>query len=143
MPEAVEIKLKLSFDDDASEVLDDLKEDLEETDEERKKTQSGFGEFANQFAATFAAVNLMPMLQQHCTGCHGGGSFLPLGSYPELMQEREGVRTVVPGSPDASQIVRVIEEAHMPRTVQGFHPRLKERMLGLLRLWIARGARDN
>ncbi len=86
---------------------------------------------------------VLPMLQTHCTGCHGGGSFLPLGSYRELVQVREGVRTVVPGSPDASQIVQVIEEARMPKTVQGFHPRLKERMLSLLRLWVAQGAKDN
>ena len=87
--------------------------------------------------------DVKPILDMHCVGCHGGGSFLPLGGYQELMQEREGVRNVVPGSPDASQIVQVVEESRMPKMVQGFHRPTRERVVKVLRLWIAQGAKNN
>lgn len=90
------------------------------------------------------AKEVMPILEAHCTRCHEVGSDLSLDSYQALMAVREGVRVVVPGSPDASQIVKVIEEARMPKMlVHGIHRPTLDRELGLLRLWIAQGAKDN
>jgi hypothetical protein len=90
------------------------------------------------------AKDVRPILEAHCTRCHEVGSDLSLDSYQALMAVREGVRVVVPGSPDASQMVKVIEEARMPKSlVHEIHRPTLERELGLLRLWIAQGARDN
>lgn len=59
-----EVKTKLTLDDLASEVLERIKGGFEELDQEQKETQSGFGDFARNFASTFAAVNLVPVIKQ-------------------------------------------------------------------------------
>jgi mono/diheme cytochrome c family protein len=93
--------------------------------------------------------DILPVLSDNCLGCHGpdeknrkGG--LRLDTSDGATAVRDGVAAVVPGKPDASELIRRIVSTDpdevMP-TPKSHKPRLKESEVALLRRWIAEGAR--
>jgi hypothetical protein len=93
------------------------------------------------------AKDVLPIFQKNCVSCHSGSKTLSedlsLDSYRALMVGKSGVPIVIPGNPDRSEVVKVIEEARMPKIVEGFHRPLLTRETSILRQWIAQGAKDN
>lgn len=88
--------------------------------------------------------DIRPILNQNCVSCHGGVRQKNGVSFifrdEALGRGKSGHRTIVPGNPDASELmVRVLShdsEGHMP-----YHgPMLSEQQIGLLRQWIKEGA---
>lgn len=59
----VDVGTKLTLDDSASRVLDGIQRGFEETNRAVETSQSAIRDFGIQFAATFAATNLKPLLQ--------------------------------------------------------------------------------
>ena len=72
--------------------------------------------------------DVRPILKTHCTHCHGeeekpkGGVDLRLR---RLMDKEldDGTQVVVPGKPEASELVRVIREGQMPKKGKKVSPR--------------------
>lgn len=92
------------------------------------------------------AKTIHPILQDHCTRCHGGkereGNF-SIDSYELVMKGGNRGALVVPGDPDNSQIVLSVEKKkapHMPPKV--FSPLTADRIQAI-RTWIAEGAKNN
>ena len=86
--------------------------------------------------------DIRPILKTHCTHCHGeeekpkGGVDLRLR---RLMDKEldDGTQVVVPGKPEASELVRVIREGQMPKKGKKVSPR----ELAVIELWVAQGAK--
>ena len=93
------------------------------------------------------AKDVLPFLQKNCASCHSGSKALSddlsLDGYRALMNGKAARPVVIPGNPARSQVVKVIEEARMPKIVEGFHRPVLTRELSILRQWIAQGAKDN
>jgi hypothetical protein len=91
--------------------------------------------------------DLLPIFQKNCVSCHSGSKALSddlsLDSYRALMAGQSGEPVVIPGNPARSEVVKVMEEARMPKIVEGFHRPLLTREISILRQWIAQGAKDN
>lgn len=93
--------------------------------------------------------DIRPILNSHCTGCHGGVkknsdvSFL----YREqvIAKGKSGKAIVVPGDPDASEMmIRILSEDPdevMPQPDHG--RRLNDQEISLIRQWIKEGAKWN
>lgn len=65
MPEPqVEVRTELTLDDAASSVMDRIKVGFQELQKETRTAQSFARDFGTQFAATFAALNIMPLVHQ-------------------------------------------------------------------------------
>lgn len=64
MANDVEVKTELTLDDSAGEVVKQIQRDFDKLDDEVEDVQSGLKDFGTQFLATFAAVNLVPAIQQ-------------------------------------------------------------------------------
>lgn len=92
------------------------------------------------------AREIRPIFNERCVACHGGVK--QAGGLSFLMHDRvlkptkSGAVPVVPGDPDASEVVFRVEaeddEIRMPPAEHG--PRLSQREVNLLREWIAQGA---
>ncbi len=93
------------------------------------------------------SAQIRPLLNQNCTSCHGGVkaagdvSFV----YRDVVQQvgkKSGRRVIVPGDPDASELIRRITAAdtteRMPPVEHA--PALAPEKIGLLRQWIREGA---
>ena len=85
--------------------------------------------------------DIRPILKAACTHCHGeeeelaGGLDLRLRRF--LLQAAEsGEPAIVPGDPDASRLVEVIESGEMPQEGKP----LKPQQIATIRAWIAAGA---
>ncbi|HVK18798.1 MAG TPA: c-type cytochrome domain-containing protein, partial [Fimbriiglobus sp.] len=86
----------------------------------------------------------MPVLRQHCLGCHGndkqrGG--LNLATFAAAMQGGSSGAIVTPGDPDKSRLFTLSahkEEPKMPPKAD----RIPEAQLNTLRLWIEQGGRE-
>jgi formate dehydrogenase gamma subunit len=80
-------------------------------------------------------TEIEPALEENCVVCHGVAGGLNLSGYSWLMAGGQDGPAVVPGAPDASLIVEVLEAGHFadlpPATVDA------------LRQWIAAGAPNN
>ncbi len=86
--------------------------------------------------------DVRPLLKAHCTLCHGEGDEPEAGVDLRLRRFMDaplegGARLLVPGRPEASELVAVIERGEMPK--KG-HP-VPEAELETIRRWIAQGAR--
>lgn len=86
--------------------------------------------------------DIAPIFALHCNSCHGDSGVaggLSTGAYGDLMKAGDAI---VPGDPDASQIVQLIEgrrgEEH--RMPLGGAP-LAADQIALIRRWIAEGAK--
>lgn len=93
------------------------------------------------------ARDVRPILNAHCTACHGGVK--EAGGVSFIFRDRvlgkgeSGKPVVVPGNPDASElIVRILSDDPdevMPKPEHG--PPLQEREVAILRKWIEEGAK--
>lgn len=86
--------------------------------------------------------DVRPLLKAHCTLCHGeeekpkGGVDLRLRRFMDVALD-SGKTLLVPGKPEASELVAIIERGEMPK--KG-HP-LPPEQLEVIRKWIAQGAK--
>ena len=85
--------------------------------------------------------DIRPILKAHCLQCHGdeeetkGGVDLRLRRF--MLRELDGARHVlVPGNPDASEMLLLVREGEMPKRGKKLQPAQVE----LLERWIAMGA---
>jgi WD40 repeat protein len=93
------------------------------------------------------ARHVRPFLAKYCLECHNrqalkGG--LDLETYKGLRAGGDGGEVLVPGRPDDSRIVLLVEgkdQPKMPPKKAKFHPKGEE--IGVLRAWVATGARDD
>ncbi|HTF05236.1 MAG TPA: hypothetical protein VK826_14505 [Bacteroidia bacterium] len=89
--------------------------------------------------------DILPIIQQGCwhAGCHGDSlnQQFKLTDYEKIMDKGE----IEPGDPHDSKLYEVItapdgDEDRMPREP---YPRLTERQVKLIYIWIAQGAKNN
>src|SRR5690606_2767253 len=86
--------------------------------------------------------DVRPLLKAHCTLCHGeeeqpkGGVDLRLRRFMDASLD-SGATLLVPGKPEPSELVAIIERGEMPK--KG-HP-VPPEQLEVIRRWIAQGAK--
>ena len=80
-----------------------------------------------------------PILQAKCGNCHVSGNRgqFSMSTYEILMRGPGGNRVVIPGEPDGSRLVEVIESGDMPRGGGS----VSDEELALLKSWISAGAK--
>ncbi len=88
------------------------------------------------------ARDVLPVLVQSCSICHGGTAGLFLDSYENVMRGGASGPEVVPGNPDASPIIRRVRGIDQPRMPLG-GPFLSDAQIDLIAAWIADGALNN
>jgi mono/diheme cytochrome c family protein len=78
--------------------------------------------------------DLQPIFEETCGQCHGETATkgLKVTDYETLMEGSEDGPVIVPGSPDESKILEVLEEGHFGQ--------LTDDQMDLLRQWIEAGA---
>lgn len=92
------------------------------------------------------AREVRPILNAHCTACHGGvkeaGEVSFIYREQALGEGESGKRIIVPGDPDGSEMMRRIlsedPDEVMPKPAHG--PRLPDAEIAILRRWIEEGA---
>jgi WD40 repeat protein len=93
------------------------------------------------------AKDVRPFLVKYCLECHNAKNHkagLDLETYKTLRAGSEGGEVVVPGKPDESPLVFLVEKKdkpHMPPKEAKRHPAPKE--TAILRAWVAAGAKDD
>jgi len=96
---------------------------------------------AAQGAAAYA--DLEPLLQARCTMCHGGGAAsagLRLDGVDALLAGGARGPVVVPGDPEASELVRRLRGTSLPRMPLTGPPYLSDEEVDLFVRWVAAGA---
>lgn len=94
-----------------------------------------------QDAVTYA--DLEPILQARCVLCHAGAGApvgLQLDSLESLLAGSDRGPVVVPGDPDASEIIRRLRGASLPRMPLTGPPYLGDEEIDLFVRWIGAGA---
>lgn len=90
---------------------------------------------------TYASI--APILQERCILCHSGSS-APLGlrldSYQGLMAGSSNGAVVVPGNPEASELVARLEGRSLPRMPLTGPPFLDEAQIASIKDWVLGGA---
>jgi mono/diheme cytochrome c family protein len=90
---------------------------------------------------------IAPIFAFHCAGCHGDGgreSGFDVRSYASLRKGGERGEEIVPGNPEASGIVRLIEGQRGVRHRMPLRSRpLTSEQIGQIKSWIRTGARDD
>lgn len=81
------------------------------------------------------STEILPALKERCVLCHGVAGGLDLSSYTWLMAGGDAGPAVVPGRPDQSLIVQVLERGHFAE----LDPEQREALVQ----WILIGAPDN
>jgi hypothetical protein len=93
------------------------------------------------------AKHVRPFLAKYCLECHNAKSAkagLSLETVQAIREGSDGGSVLEPGKPDDSRIVLLVEgkdKPPMPPKDAKFHPRKEE--IGVLRGWIASGAKDD
>src|SRR5262249_3587856 len=90
--------------------------------------------------------HVRPFLVRYCVECHNGNKLkagLDLETYQSLMEGADSGPVLVAGKPDESKMVRMVEHKDDP-----FMPPKKSRQpkateIGVLRAWIAAGAKND
>lgn len=90
-------------------------------------------------AVSYASVQAV--FDRSCIGCHGNSGGLSLESYQAVMSGARGRPVVVPGNPDASNLIQYIKGARSPRMPKGKAP-LSGADIKLISDWIAGGAKN-
>jgi hypothetical protein len=96
---------------------------------------------------TTYAKHVRPFLAKYCVECHNTKSAklgLNLESVKAIRDGSDGGAVLEPGKPDESRIVLLVEgkdKPVMPPKVAKFQPKKEE--IGILRAWIAAGAKDD
>ncbi|NLT71651.1 MAG: DUF1549 domain-containing protein [Verrucomicrobiaceae bacterium] len=86
--------------------------------------------------------DVRPILKEHCTHCHGeeekpgGGVDLRLRRFMDVALDGD-VALLVPGKPEASELIHIIERGEMPKKGKAMPPA----QLAILSQWIAQGAK--
>lgn len=93
--------------------------------------------------------DVAPIFKMRCVKCHVEGGLqgrppeqLKLDSHSNVIESRERAR-VVPGSPDASELVRRIRGQAFPRMPFDGPPYLTEQEIALIEAWVTQGAPDD
>ncbi len=86
--------------------------------------------------------DIQPLFDAYCVACHGGQAGLWLTSYEHLMAGSRHGPVVIPGDPEASELVRRLTGASQPAMPLGGPPLPPDR-IELVRRWIAEGAPKN
>jgi hypothetical protein len=89
--------------------------------------------------------DIQPILNQNCVACHGGVRQKNGVSFifreEALGRGKSGRRTIVPGDPDASELIARVTSKD-PETRMPYHgPPLQPQQIALLRQWIKEGAK--
>jgi mono/diheme cytochrome c family protein len=95
----------------------------------------------SELPPTFSG-EVLPLFQARCISCHGKAGGLDLASYETLMQGADGEQVVLPGDPDGSELIEYVDgrkEKRMPLNA----PPLADGEIGILRGWIAAGAKND
>ena len=96
-------------------------------------------------------ADVMPILERHCMECHdavGGGtaaSGFSVVSYNGVMQGTQYGPVVLPGEPDASVLIQLVEGRADPSITMphGDREKLYAAEKETLRTWVSQGAEDN
>lgn len=96
-------------------------------------------------------ADVMPILQENCMQCHdavGQGtaaSGFSVVSYNGVMQGTQYGPVVIPGDPDSSVLIQLVEGRADPSIAMphGDNRKLYASEKEILRKWIAQGAKDN
>ncbi len=100
-----------------------------------------FQAYGNEAPLTFEK-DVRPILKEHCTHCHGeeekpgGGVDLRLRRFMDNLSE-SGVPVLIPGKPEESELIRLIENEEMPKKGK----KMSAEQLATLVLWISQGAK--
>ena len=86
--------------------------------------------------------DIQPILDGECVSCHGGQAGLYLDSYDNLMVGGAGGKIVIPGDPQASELVRSIKGLGQPLMPPGAVP-LESPEIDKIVTWIAEGSPNN
>ena len=86
--------------------------------------------------------DIHPIFNRNCVSCHGGQAGLYLDSYDHLMAGSAHERVLIPGDPQASELVRRITGASQPAMPMGGTP-LPASDIDVIVTWIAEGAPNN
>lgn len=93
-------------------------------------------------------LHVAPMLAQRCARCHTDGGLmgaapegLRLTSHAQALDASDRAR-IVPGQPEASELLRRIRGQALPRMPMDGPPYLDAAETALVERWIAQGARD-
>ncbi|MEO6964965.1 MAG: c-type cytochrome domain-containing protein, partial [Acidobacteriaceae bacterium] len=89
--------------------------------------------------------DIQPILNQNCVACHGGVRQKNGVSFifreEALGRGKSGRRTIVPGDPDASELIARVTSKD-PEVRMPYHgPPLQPQQIALLRRWIKQGAK--
>lgn len=94
-------------------------------------------------------TDVAPIFATRCAKCHRDGGLMGsapegyrLNSYEAVLSSDDRVR-VLPGRPEASELVRRIQGLARPRMPFDGPPYLSEAEIGLIRDWIRHGARNS
>ncbi len=96
---------------------------------------------AEEVSLTFEK-DVRPLLKAHCTLCHGeeekpkAGVDLRLRRFMDVTVD-EGKKVLIPGNPDASELIGVMARGEMPKKGKPMPPEHIE----IIRTWIAQGAK--
>lgn len=85
---------------------------------------------------------VQPIFDRNCVACHGGQMGLWLDSYERVLAGGQHGPVIVPGNPDASELIRRVTGISQPGMPLG-QPPLAPRDMEILRRWIAEGAVKN
>lgn len=88
-------------------------------------------------------TEVAPIFEQRCIICHSGAGAplsLRLDSYDGLMAGSANGPVVVPGAPDASELVMRIRGESLPRMPLTGPPFLDDEQIALIEAWVAAGA---
>lgn len=88
------------------------------------------------------AKDVLPILKQNCTSCHGGsksnGGF-SISSYQSVMAGSKTGPVIQPGDGQNSYLVQLLQKGTMPRR----GPKLPDSQIQIIINWINAGALDN
>lgn len=86
--------------------------------------------------------DVQPIFDGSCVRCHGGQGGLYLDSYDHVMAGGAHGPVVVPGDPEASELLRRIRGLSQPQMPLGAPP-LSPAAIDTIATWIAEGAPNN
>lgn len=93
-------------------------------------------------ASVSFAENVLPILQQNCTNCHGGskasGGF-QINTYQTVMKGSRTGAVILPGDGQSSYLVQLLQKGTMPRR----GPKLMDAEIQIIIDWINAGAPNN